>query len=204
MSKKRKPTTPIAGEPYVPYGEEPLSFEYIWQLFLETDRKFQETEQRFKETDKQFKETDKKIKELSYLFTSQWGRLVESLVEGAVVRLFNEVGILVQRTTERMSGSYQGENYEFDIIAHDGNEVVVIEVKTTLKPKDIKDFIAKMNRFKTYAPEYKSHRVMGCVAYLKSDPGARTMAEKSGLFVIRATGDSASLVNAKDFKPGLF
>ncbi|CAK0773511.1 hypothetical protein CCP3SC1_60063 [Gammaproteobacteria bacterium] len=45
----------------------------IWQLFRETDRKFQETAQRFRET-------DRKLHELGELFTGQWGKLMEALI----------------------------------------------------------------------------------------------------------------------------
>ena len=46
----------------------------------ETDAKFKETDSKFKETDAKFQETNKKVKEAFDLFTSQWGRLMESLV----------------------------------------------------------------------------------------------------------------------------
>lgn len=75
-------------EPLEPYGQ-PVSFREVWLMFKETDKKFKETDERFKETDEKFKETDekfketdKKMKQLQELFTSQWGRLIESLVEG--------------------------------------------------------------------------------------------------------------------------
>ena len=84
-------------EPQTAYNA-PLNAEEIWKLFRETDKKFQET-------DKQFKETDKKIKDLTYLFTSQWGKLVESLVEGDLIRLLNERGITVQRTLTNVEGN---------------------------------------------------------------------------------------------------
>jgi len=51
-------------------------------LFRETDRKFQET-------DRKFQETDRKINALERLFTSQWGKLMESLVEGDLVNILN-------------------------------------------------------------------------------------------------------------------
>ena len=55
-------------------------------------------------------------------------------------------------------------------------------------------------------------KVYGAGAYLRSESSAvffaerpaRLFAEKQGLFVIRATGAGASLVNAKDFKPKVF
>ncbi len=93
-----------ANEPTPQYGQsQPLSFEQVWLMFKETDKKFQET-------DKQLRETDKKIKELSNLFTSQWGKLVESLVEGDLVNVLNKRGVRVERTIQRVKGNHNGEN----------------------------------------------------------------------------------------------
>lgn len=44
----------------------------------------------FQEMDRRFKETGKKIKALEELFVGQWGKLVESLVEGGLVRLLGK------------------------------------------------------------------------------------------------------------------
>ena len=41
-----------------------------------------ETSEQMKETSEQMKETDKRLKKAENLFTTQWGRLMESLVEG--------------------------------------------------------------------------------------------------------------------------
>ncbi|MCX6153853.1 MAG: hypothetical protein NT007_06830, partial [Candidatus Kapabacteria bacterium] len=56
--------------------------------------KFQETRQ-MKETDRQMKKSDKKLNKLEDLFTSQWGRLMESLVRGDLVPILNNRGIPV-------------------------------------------------------------------------------------------------------------
>jgi hypothetical protein len=71
-------------------------------MFQETDRILSE---KFKETDKQFKETDRKIRELDRLFTSQWGKLVESLVEGDLIKLLKEREILVESIIPRRRGN---------------------------------------------------------------------------------------------------
>ena len=47
---------------------EALTFEKVWAMFQETDRKFQETDRQFKETDRQFKETDRQFKETDRKF----------------------------------------------------------------------------------------------------------------------------------------
>ena len=176
-------------EPLENYSQ-PLNFQQVWQMFQETDR--------------QFKETDKKIKALSDLFTSQWGKLIESLVEGDLIRLLNERGIPVNETAERKKGRYNGKNFEFDIVAENGEEVVFVEVKTTLRPADVKDFTEKLKMVKTWMPKYRCNMVVGAMAFLKAHAGSEAMAENQGLFAIRATGNSASIINAEDFEPRRF
>jgi len=169
----------------------------------ETDAKFKESREeldsRFKETDAKFQETNKKVKEAFDLFTSQWGRLMESLVEGDIIRIFNERGIKVQDTSTRRKGSYQGENYEFDIIAHNGKETVIIEVKTTLRVSDVKSFIKKLQKARTFLRMDDDEVIYGAIAYLQADAGSEIFAQKEKLFVIRATGDSAAIINQPDF-----
>ena len=79
-----------------------------------------------------------------------------------------------------------------------------VEVKTTLDLRDVKSFIKKIRDFKKYFPRYRTETVYGAVAYLKSEGEAHSYAEEQGLFVIRATGDSARLVNKENFKPKAF
>ncbi len=71
-------------EPLEPYGP-PANFEQVWQMFQQVRN--------------DFRETDKKIRELSNLLTTRWGRLVESLVEGDLVRLLNQHSIPVNQTS---------------------------------------------------------------------------------------------------------
>ncbi|MDE0120048.1 MAG: hypothetical protein OXM55_08600 [Bdellovibrionales bacterium] len=96
------------------------------------------------------------------------------------------------------------ERREFDIIVANGTEVVVVEVKTTLVPKDVSVFLKTLRDFRSYFPRYRSETIYGAMAYLASENEAHFLAEEEGLFLIRATGDSASLINRKDFKPKFF
>ncbi len=196
-NKNRKTEKSQATEPLEKYNKEPLSFEKVWLMFQETDKKFQET-------DKKFQESDKKIKELSNLFTSQWGKLVESLVEGTVIKIFREAGIEVHYTSERVSGFYGKDNFEFDIVAHNEKDLVVIEVKTTLRSGDVKNFLSKLQNIKKWIPSYKKHKIRGCVAFLTAQAGSDTQAQNAGLYAIKATGDSAHLLNPPDFNAKVF
>jgi len=179
-------------ETYV--NTENATFEKVWFMFQETDKKFQET-------DKKFQETDKKLNKLEKLFTSQWGKLIESLVEGDLVKILRERGIKVNNTATRIKVYYSNRQYEFAIIAENGAEIVVVEVKTTLRPDDVKEFLDELNDFKNVLPRYQQNRVLGAVAYLTDDSEAALMSQKKGLFAIRATGNSSSIINNNDFEP---
>jgi Holliday junction resolvase len=146
-------------------------------------------------------ELSQKTKELENLFTSQWGRLMESLVEGSLVRIFNDRGLPVKRTSTRVKGDYHGESYEFDILAHNGDAVVIVEVKTRLRPNDVKKFIKKLNKAKLWLSEYTNNQIYGAMAFLQSDAGAESMVINKNLFAIRAVGDSAHIINAEKFTP---
>ena len=167
----------------------------------EADRRQQELE-RF--LNKQIKASERSINQMKGVFTSQWGELVESLVEGDLVTLMRERRVAVDSIHERAHGRRNGEHYEFDIVAGNGAEVVVVEVKTTLRSEDVTHFLGKLRRFTVYEPRYRGERIYGAVAYLKADGAVTKYAERQGLFVIRATGDSASIINAEDFEPAVF
>ncbi|MBN3034979.1 MAG: hypothetical protein JW861_05290 [Bacteroidales bacterium] len=196
-----------AEEPIARY-DKPLDFEQVWKMFQETDRMFQETDKKFQETErllsKKSKETDKNLNKLEQLFTSQWGKLVESLVDGDLVRLLNKKDIPVERTVQRSKGNRAGINFEFDLIAINRKEIVIVEVKTILRPDDVSEFLERLLNAKEYMPEYADRIIYGAMAYLTADGHSNRMAEKQGLFIIRATGSSASIVNKADFKPKPF
>jgi Holliday junction resolvase len=189
--------------------------------FQEADRRFQETErllkeqfreterllnEKFQETDRFLKEqsraSEKKLNALENLFTSQWGRLMESLVEGDLVNLLTARGITIADTTSRIKGRHPvGGNYEFDIIAHNGDEIVVVEVKTTLRPAYVKIFLDKLDHLKEWLPRYAHNRIYGAMAWLNADPSVEAMLINRGLFSIRATGNSATIQNEPTFTP---
>ena len=150
------------------------------------------------------KESKKRVDKMESMFNMQWGRLVESLVEGDLVPLLQAHGINVQQTTRQHKGCFKGRNYEFDIIAIDGDTIVVVEVKTTLSPSDVKDFLERLSNVRQWIPIYSDKRVLGAVAYLQQSGAATAMAAKRGLFVIRATGSSASITNPETFQPRAF
>ncbi len=205
-----------------------LTFEKVWLAIQENDRKFEKwrreaEEQREEERkaseelrekerkaseklrEKERKEDAKRILDLEKLFTTQWGKLMETLVEGDLINILKDKGFDVSETATRQKGRRKdGGTFEFDIIAFNGNDVVIVEVKTTLRLDDVKEFIYKLNHIKEWSPRYTENRIIGAMAWLTAESNAETMAEKRGFYNIRATGNSAFITNADNFQPKIW
>lgn len=132
------------------------------------------------------------------------GKLVESLVEGDIINLLQQGGIAVHDTSMRRKGKHGDSDFEFDIIAHNGQEIVIIEVKRTLRVNDVHHFIDKLTHAREWVDEYKSYNVYGAVAFLREESGAGRLAEKEMLFVVKATDNSAAIANRPAFSPRSF
>ena len=206
-------------------GREDVTPQDVWAVLHElsasqrdTDRRMQETDRRMQETDRRMQETDRlmqetgrrmddnssEIRRLNEVFTSHWGKLMEALVDGDLIKLLSKRGITVDYTFNNLKRDHDGRTWEIDILAANGTEVVVVEVKTTLKVRDVDHFLQTLRHFHRLMPEYGGKLAYGAVAYLKADESSAVYAEKQGLFVIRATGSSASITNRRDFRPRAF
>ncbi len=171
--------------------EETVTLEEVWKLF--------------KETDLRFKETDKKIQGLADLFTSQWGKLVEALVAPGCLKLFQDRNIDISQSYENVESKKGGRQMELDVMLVNDTELVVVEVKTTMKVYLVKQFLEKLKEFKTFFPQYQNYKVYGAVAAIKFQEKSEVFAESHGLFVIKTSGEGIlSLENPSSFKPKSF
>ncbi len=176
----------------------------IWKILERTSAIQERNSREITELRLSQKETDRQMKKSEARFDSRWGRLMESLVEGDLVPILNRWGIAVENTSTRVKKRSQEDNYEYDIIAVNGEEVVVVEVKTTLRVGDVKKFVVDLGKVTTRMPYHKDKTIYGAVAWLRADAEADIYAERQGLFIIRATGSSASIVNQENFQPKVF
>ncbi len=174
---------------------------------LETDRMFKETDKKFQDTDKKFQDTDKMMKNLmkkSSEFDSNWGKLVEAMVEPAVLGLFKDRGIDVSVVTNNIVIEKDGKQvFEMDMLLRNGDSVVLVEVKTTLRHNDVNEHIEKrLKRFKEFFPEYNDKKIYGAVAYIKCKENADLYATRKGLFVLTFSGKNLIVIkNDKDYQP---
>ncbi len=192
----------------------PATPESVWEFLLKVgeeirelresiERQSRETRELRESLREQSRETEQKIRKLESLFTTQWGKLVEALVEPGAVNLFRERGINIRYTSRRIEvEDEKGRKIaEFDIFLENDDELVVIEVKTTVKKEDVDWFLEKMSRFKEWFPKYKRYKVYGAIAGISFDEGVDRYAYRMGLFVLKSEGGIIRIANDPDFSP---
>ena len=155
---------------------ETLSFEKVWFLIQETNKQMKETDIQIQETNKQMKEGDQKfqdfvaesrrierrmakeMKALNTLFTGHWGALIESLVDGKIVQILQERGIDVKLTYQNIKD--EDGRMEFDIVAANGSDIVVVEVKTKFKLEDLEYFAKNYRNLRIYLTHIPANEFM--------------------------------------------
>jgi predicted AAA+ superfamily ATPase len=180
------------------------SIQEIWSLFKETDKKFKETDKEIDKLGKSVEETRKTSENTNkavYALTGKWSRFVEGLIAPAVERLFKERGIDVDKVFQRVKTHRNGDEMEVDILAINGEYAVLIEAKSTLKIEDVKEHLERLEKFKTFFPEYSKRKVVGAVGGIVIEEDSDKYAYRNGLFAIGESGDTAVILNDKGFEP---
>jgi hypothetical protein len=91
---------------------------------------------------------------------------------------------------------------EVDLLLEDESDVVVVEVKSTLKVADVQELLADLGDFLRFFPRYRGMRVYGAVAGLTIDENADRFAYRQGLFVLSVSGDNmVHILNDAAFRP---
>ncbi|AFZ46730.1 hypothetical protein Cyast_0758 [Cyanobacterium stanieri PCC 7202] len=163
----------------------------------EMDKRFQETDRRFKETDKQIKRLSKEIGALG----GRWGRFVENMVAPACETIFASRGIPVHQVSQRVKKKLDHKTLEIDVLVTNENHVLVVEIKSSLSVEDVKEFVADLQEFREFFPEYKEKQLYGAVAGIELEGGVDKYAYRQGLFVLAQAGETVGILNGDGFEP---
>ncbi len=114
------------------------------------------------------KQTVRQLEESDRRFSSQWGKLVESLVEGRLVDLPKARSFDVRGTSNSHNRSFHDRKgrlrtKEFDIVAVTSAEMVVVEVKTSMNTDKVRYFLSAIEDVKRYFHYFSAMRVYGAV-----------------------------------------
>lgn len=194
-----------------------VGFKQTEERFNDTDIRFKDTDIRFKDLEERFKDTDRRFREITEELrkdfaktrkevanvTDALGRFSENMVAPALVRLLNRAGIPVSETALRVQSPLR--RIEYDIVAVNGDTVVVVSVKTRLQVEHVKSFLKeRLPIFKEVFPRYQHMKVLGAVAGMSIEQEADAYAIKHGLFVLTQSGNNVKLLNSKGFLPRVF
>jgi hypothetical protein len=184
-----------------------LTFEKVWAMFKESERRMWETDRRIQETERilrenalQMKETDRKISKLG----SRIGDLVEELILPNILKKFNKLGYVFGRVAPNVRYQDSRGVYiaEVDVLLENGDAALAVEVKTTLTTMDVKDHLKRMEKLRLYADEHGDKRkLLGAVAGAIASEAVKAFAIKSGFFVMEQSGDMVRISVPEGFIP---
>ena len=154
-----------------------------------TEEAQQKTEEGLKRLEASIEKQSKNLDKASGDFTRKWGAFMEKLVKGQLVEMLQKRNIpvnSVMKSLEIMDKKSKDTLAEFDLLAINGDEMVVVEVKTTLSHEKLDKFLRKLTKYKHRIPVEKRTKIYGAVAYLDHDEESKQEAIEAGLFVIEA------------------
>jgi hypothetical protein len=157
----------------------------------ETEKAIRETQEAHKETEKAIRETQRNIGGLN----NTMGSLVEHIMTPGLPLKFKQLGFTFNRITT-VKWAVEGNVYaEIDGLLENGTQAMAVEVKTTLRGKDIDDHVRRMERIRAYADKNGDKReFMGAMAATIIDSSTKTYALSKGLFIIEPSGEDVKIV----------
>jgi hypothetical protein len=167
-----------------------------------TDEQLKKTDEQIRKTELMLDRTIKKLddigRQLGDLGLVQ-GEVAEDLFYRNLASVFKKRNLDFEKIRRNLKSKGVG---EYDIVAEDGKQVLVIEVKNKLEKRMVDQFVdVKIRRFKDAFPKYRGYRVLGRIGALVVKDDVGRYAEKAGLFVLTQTSEGgATLLNRKDFK----
>ena len=161
-----------------------------------TDAQLQKTDELLEKTIKRLDEIGRQLGDLGLV----QGEVAEDLFYRNVRGLFKEKRDMIFADVKR-NLKKKGVG-EYDIVAVNGEAVLVIEVKNKLQNRMVDNFVEKkLPRFKEIFPEYRGRRLFGGMGALVVKDAVGRYAEKAGLYVLTQTSEGgAALVNRKNFR----
>jgi hypothetical protein len=194
-----------------------LTFEKVWAMFQETDKKFQETDRKFQEAREQAKEADRKLQEkIDRILGSQgelsnrFGDLIEHLIFPGVIPRFNELGFQFTETARniQIKDPKTGKVLtELDYVLENGSSVVVVEVKSDPSLRDVKKFIHQLQIFRehrNHSQKNPERAIYGAIAGAVFPEDVRQASIEAGFYVIVQSGDTVQIEVPNGFKPQVF
>ncbi len=177
------------------------------RMIKENQREIDKLRESQKETENFLKEVMRGIRELRIQLGDiglVQGEIGEELFYRNLKSMFKKRGMVFNSVRRNLRKSR--DDREYDIVATNGTQVLVVEVKNKLRRRHIDQFLEeRLPEFKEKFPQYKDKELLGAVGGLVVKDDVARYAERKGLFVLTQTDEGgATILNKEKFKPRVF
>ena len=194
------------------------SLETVWAILQETDRLVKETaelqrqnaEKQEKALDKQEKALDKQEKALEEQkkraeqldkqlgkLGDRFGEMIEYMVMPNLVKKFRELGFQYTKANPHtVIADYENQIFmEIDITLEDGDNVMIVEVKSKPTTADITEHVERMEKIRLHADLHGHKRkFFGAIAGMIFNENEKAFALKNGFYAIEPSGKTFSII----------
>jgi len=146
------------------------------------------------------KETDRIVQANAYLvgkLSNRMGEVVEYMVAPTLRKKFRELGYDFPQVHQN-SDVEDCDNrifLEIDVKLENGDKVMLVEVKTNLSIKDVKDHVKRLKKMRVYADLHGDKRIfLGSVAGVVIKTNVKEYALKQGFFIIEPSGETFNII----------
>jgi hypothetical protein len=174
-----------------PTGET-LTFERVWANIERLTESQKETDRMLKETTQRMKETDRRVGEL----TNRFGEMVEYMVIPNLLTKFRELGFTFTKAyPDAQIADHAHQIFtEVDAFLENGDEVMIVEIKTKPNTDDIDYHVERMGKLRAYADLRNDRRkYLGAVAGVIISESVKVYALKNGFYVVEPSGETFAI-----------
>jgi hypothetical protein len=182
------------------------SLEEVHQAHRKTEKSLEEAHQARRETEESmknmqitFEEFMKNSEKMMGEFGNTLGTLIEHTMTPDLPRKFREFGFIFKEINPEKLKRSDGSIYaEIDGFLENDTQAMAVEVKTTLREKDVDNHIKRMERIRIHASEKgDSRELFGAMAGAIVTESTRNYALSKGLFLIEPSGEDVKISKPK-------
>lgn len=188
------------------------TFEDVWAALMEDRQRQKEYALQQKENDRKNQEEWEKIRRSQKRLDKQmgdlhnrFGEMAEHLVAPGIVKRFNELGFhfhsYVDRGRKIMDG--QGNTKaQVDVLLENGDYVIAVEVKATVREKDIEHHVRRLEIYREHMNTLHDHRkLLGAIAGAIFGDAEKEASIEAGFYVLVQSGDTMKFEIPISFQP---
>ena len=166
--------------------------EWLAKSSAEFDQRIRENNEQIRKSREEFDKSMAEINQNLGGIGNTQGEIAEDLFRRNTKAALNDYGIAVDQVHHNLKATGRR---EYDIAAVNAERVVVIEIKTKLKAKDVEKFLqTQLPQFKSAFPEFRDHIVYGGMGALVISEEQEMELSGLGLFVFTQGKDGITRV----------